>query len=316
MYSILTDHDVESFASMKRIVNAIERCFQEQINGTLVSPPRFRVEAEQGNLVFTAGAATGLEKVTGFRVYDTYENDAEGHQQLVCVFDSDTGVFKGVVIGNLIGAIRTGAIGGAAINAMARVDAKKIAVMGTGLQARTQLEAAVAVRNIKSIKVYSRKQENREAFAEGMRKKIHANIAVATSPRDCIEDADIVICATNSGTPVFESDWLKPGTHINTVGPKTKNWHEVPLDLGIKSTIIATDSIEQLHAYKTPHFLVDTKCENRIVQLSEIVCGKASGRMTETDITLFCSVGLAGTEVVVANEIMKIASRTKKASDS
>ncbi|WP_217996339.1 hypothetical protein, partial [Alicyclobacillus shizuokensis] len=79
---------------MKSIVSAIERTFEEQVNRTLVSPPRFRLETGQGDLVFTAGDATAFEKVIGFRVYDTYANDLDGHQQLVCVFDSDTGVFS------------------------------------------------------------------------------------------------------------------------------------------------------------------------------------------------------------------------------
>jgi ornithine cyclodeaminase/alanine dehydrogenase-like protein (mu-crystallin family) len=305
MYKILTDQDIEKFASMKTIVKAIERAFEEQAKGTLVSPPRFRLEADQGDLVFTAGAATGFEKVIGFRVYDTYENDLDGHEQLVCVFDSDTGVFKGIAIGNLLGAVRTGAIGGAAINAMARMNADQIAVIGTGVQARTQLEAAVAVRNIKRIKVFSRNQGNRETFAEEMTKKLDIDISPVDSPKDCIEGADIVICATNSGTPVFETDWLKPGVHINTVGPKSVKRHEVPVELAACSSVIVTDSIEQLHAYTTPHFLVGTPDENRIVQLSDIVTGKVSGRTAVSDITLFCSVGLAGTEVVVANEIMK-----------
>lgn len=305
MYKIITDDDIEKLVSMKTVLNAIERCFEEETNGTLAAPPRFRVETSQGDLVFTAGAATGFEKVIGFRVYDTYFNDLRGHQQLVCVFDSDTGVFKGIVIGNLLGAIRTGAIGGVAIKAMARMDAEQVAVIGTGLQARTQLEAAVASRTIKRIKVYSRNQENRTTFAEEMSKKLGTDIAAVTTSRECIQGADIVICATNSGLPVFETDWLQPGVHINTVGPKSVKRHEVPTDVATYSSVIATDSIEQLRAYTTPHFLVGTPHEDRIIQLSQIVTGQALGRTSDSDITLFCSVGLAGTEVVVANEIIK-----------
>lgn len=308
MYQVLADHDVVKFASMKTIVKAIERAFEEQAKGTLVSPPRFRLETDQGDLVFTAGAATGFEKVIGFRVYDTYGNDLNGHEQLVCVFDSDTGVFQGIVIGNSLGAVRTGAIGGAAINCMARMDADQIAVIGTGVQARTQLEAAVAVRDIKRIRVYSRNQENRKKFAEEMTKKLDIDVATVDSSKDCIEGADIVICATNSGTPVFETDWLKPGVHINTVGPKSVKRHEVPIEVAACSSVIATDSIEQLRAYTTPHFLVGTPDEDRITQLSDIITGKSCGRMAVSDITLFCSMGLAGTEVVVANEIMKMVS--------
>lgn len=290
---------------MKSIVSAIERTFEEQANGTLVSPPRFRLETKQGDLVFTAGAATAMEKVIGFRVYDTFSNDLDGHQQLVCVFDSDTGVFRGIVIGNQLGAVRTGAIGGVAIKAMARTEAERVAVIGTGIQARTQLEAAVAVRNIKHVHVFSRNPENREAFAAEMMKKLDVEVVAVDSAKSCIQEADIVICATNSGTPVFDAEWLEPGVHINTVGPKSIKRHEVPMELGARSSVIATDSIEQLKSYPTPHFLVGTPDEERIIQLSDVVTGKMPGRKGQDDITLFCSVGLAGTEVVVANEIMK-----------
>jgi len=130
-------------------------------------------------LVFTAGAATAVEKVIGFRVYDTYANELDGHQQLVCVFDSATGVFKGIVIGNLLGAVRTGAIAGVAIKVMARTDAERVAVIGTGIQARAQLEAAVAVRNIKQVRVFSRNHVNREAFAAEMMKKLQVEVVAA-----------------------------------------------------------------------------------------------------------------------------------------
>ncbi|GLV14713.1 ornithine cyclodeaminase [Alicyclobacillus hesperidum] len=277
MYQVLTDHDIEKLVSMKSIVNAIKRTFVEQANGTLVAPPRFRLETKQGDLVFTAGAATAMEKVIGFRVYDTYANDLDGHQQLVCVFDSDTGVFKGIVIGNLLGAVRTGAIGGVAIKAMARKDAEHVAVIGTGVQARTQLEAAVAVREIKHVRVFSRNPENREAFAAEMTKKLDVEVVAVDSPKNCIRGADIVICATNSGTPVFDAEWLEPGVHINTVGPKSVNRHEVPMELGARSSVIATDSLDQLKAYPTPHFLVGTPDEERIIQLSDVVTGKFLG---------------------------------------
>lgn len=309
MYQVLTDRDIENLGSMKKIIEAITRSFEEQSNGTLISPPRFRIETDLGDLVFTAGAATALDKVIGFRVYETYKNDVDGHEQIVCVFDSENGVFKGIIIGNLLGALRTGAIGGVAINELSRMDAEQIAVIGTGLQARTQLEAAVAVRNIKNIRVYSRSHDNRETFAQEMSKKLNTDILPVTSSRDCIEGADIVICATNSFTPVFEIDGLKPGAHINTVGSKSARKHEIPFELAAVSSVIATDSIEQLRAYQTPHFLVGTPDESRVVQLSEIVTGRVSGRRAAGDVTLFCSVGLAGTEIVAANELMKMVTR-------
>jgi ornithine cyclodeaminase len=225
------------------------------------------------------------------------------------VFDSETGVFKGVIIGNSLGALRTGAIGGAAINAMSRSDAEQLAIIGTGIQARTQLEAAIAIRDIKRVLVYSRNDTNRKKFAEEMSKKLDLNVIPTDSPKKCVEKADIIICATNSRSQVIDADWLKPGVHINTVGQKSMNGHELPIEVAGKSSVISTDSLEQLRAYSTPHFLANTPYEQNIVQLSDIVTGKTPGRTSINDVTLFCSVGLSGTEVVVANEIMKMAEK-------
>ncbi|MFY0804821.1 ornithine cyclodeaminase family protein [Peribacillus frigoritolerans] len=308
-YQVLTDSDVLRLTRMKPVIEAIERVFREQANATLVSPPRFQLETENGNLVFTAGAATKTEKVIGFRVYDTYSNDHSGHEQLVSVFDSVTGVFKGIIIGNLLGALRTGAIGGAAIKVMSRSDAEQLAIIGTGIQARTQVEAAIAIRDIKRVLVYSRNDINRKKFAEEMSEKLDMDVIPMDSPKKCVEKADIIICATNSRSPVIDADWLKPGVHINTVGPKSMNGHELPIEVAGKSSVITTDSLEQLCAYSTPHFLANTPYEQNIVQLSDIITGKTPGRTSPNDVTLFCSVGLSGTEVVVAHEIMKLAEK-------
>lgn len=308
-YHILTDSDVVKHTQMKYVIEAIERTLLEKANGTLVSPPRFSLEADEGKLVFTAGATTGFEKVIGFRVYDTYSNNEVGHEQLVAVFDSQTGIFKGIVIGNLLGAIRTGAIGGVAIKWMARKNSKRLAVIGTGVQARMQLEAAIAVREIQYVQVYSRNEQNRRNFANEMTEKLGIQVIPVDSAMYCVEDADIIICATNSQLPVIEADWLKKGVHINTLGPKSINGSEISVEIAEKSRVITTDSLEQLKAYSIPHFLVGTTYENSIIQLSDVVAGKKAGRISDQDITLYCSVGLSGTEVVVANEIMKLAGK-------
>lgn len=142
-----------------------------------------------------------------------------------------------------------------------------------------------------------------------MSEKLGIKVSSVHSAKACVENADIVICATNSSSPVIELDWLKQGVHINTIGPKSENRHELPLEVASQSSIITTDSLEQLNDYSTPHFLANTPYENNIIQLSDIVAGKRAARNSDNDMTLFCSVGLSGTEVVVANEIMKLAEK-------
>ncbi|MDQ7865021.1 hypothetical protein RCO48_39725 [Peribacillus frigoritolerans] len=98
-------------------------------------------------------------------------------------------------------------------------------------------------------------------------KKLDLDVIPMDSPKKCVEKADIIICATNSRSPVIDADWLKPGVHINTVGPKSMNVHELPIEVAGKSSVISTDSLEQLRAYSTPHFLANTPYEQNIVQL-------------------------------------------------
>ncbi len=305
-YRVLSDDDVARILSMGDVIRKIEDALWEKAEGTLIAPPRFHVNVEKGSLVFTAGAATKREKVIGFRVYDTFRGGSTDTAQLVAVFDSESGAFKGVIIGGLIGALRTGAIGGVAVKHMSRPDSKVLAILGAGFQARTQLEAAASVRQFALVKVYSPTVRHREAFADEMRAKLGLDIEAVSSAKEAVQDADVLICATNSNTPVFDPDWLKVGVHINTIGPKFKDAHEIDVETAARSSVIATDSFAQIEAYSKPFFLLDTPHRARIIELSDIVVGRRIGRTSSDDITLFCSVGLAGTEVVVANEAIEL----------
>jgi ornithine cyclodeaminase len=163
------------------------------------------VDAEKGALVFTAGAATQQEKVIGFRVYDTFPHNAGEWEQLVVVYDSNNGSLKGVVVGQAVGRLRTGAIGGVAVNLMARQDAKVVGVIGAGVHARTQLEGAAAVRDLERVLVYSRTPENREGYAVEMSQKLGVQVVAVDSAEKAVREADIVLCATKSPTPVIQA---------------------------------------------------------------------------------------------------------------
>lgn len=303
---ILTDEDVRRLLSMQDVMRKIEDALGERSNGTLHAPPRFRVDTDHGALVFTAGAATGREKVVGFRVYGTFAREHDGQQQIVAVFDAVNGVLRGIVVGDAIGVMRTGAIGGVAIDRMSRPNARHLGVLGSGIQARAQVEAAVSVRDIDHITVYSPNPARRHQFVEDVRNRWNVNVRAVDHARACVADADIIVCATNSLTPVFAAEWIRPGTHINTLGPKGVGAHEVPLDITARSAVIATDSRDQLNAYPQPHFALGGEgADQRIVELSDLVAGNVPGRLSADDVTLFLSVGLAGTEVVIAAEALR-----------
>ena len=310
---VFTDEDIKPFLDMPKCIDVIESCLRAKSDGNFIAPPRTAVAfAGQGELVFTIGGRLHSEKArgyAGFRVYNTFPqtNDRES-TQLVAVWNPNDGTLAGLVLGELLGALRTGAIGGVAVHYLAKKNATICAVLGTGLQAEMQLLATLCVRPaLNMVRVYSRSQEARRSFAERMTVLTGRHIQAVDDAQAAVEGADIVLSATNSTQPVFDVSWLGPDCHVSSLGPKLITGHELPIEIDDCATLIATDSPDQLHAYKK-HFILGTSAEHRIRDLADIVAGRENGRDEHSAITLFCSTGLAGTEVAVAD--MLISSKT------
>lgn len=299
---IVTDQEVRARIDWSRAVATIEDVMAKVARDAYVSPPRHRVSNTNGAIAFTVGGDVD-EGVFGFRVYETFPTDIN-HEQFTTVFDAKTGALRGIVLGDYIGAARTGAIGGAAIRALSRKDSRTIGIIGSGLQARTQLLSALAVRDIDAVRVYSRSQANCEQFAADIGVQFRGEMTIAASAQDAVADADIVIVATKSGTPVLDADWLKPGCHVNTVGPKVEGRHELPVAIAERAQHLFTDSVAQMSAYAKPHFLSGHPAFDRIAPLPPVVAEPASWQRADSDITVFLSVGLAGTEPAVANLLL------------
>jgi ornithine cyclodeaminase/alanine dehydrogenase-like protein (mu-crystallin family) len=192
-----------------------------------------------------------------------------------------------------------------AVKYLARRDARVLGIIGSGAQARTQLDAAVAVRAFQTVRVFSPTPAHREQFAQEARERYNLHILPTDSAEEATAGADVVICATASSTPVLESAWLREGAHVNTLGPKFQGSHEIEVAVAERAAVIATDSLAQVDAYPQPFFLAGTRQHDRVVELADIVAGKVPGRTADDQITLFLSVGLAGTEVVLANELLR-----------
>ncbi|WP_336361214.1 ornithine cyclodeaminase family protein [Haladaptatus sp. ZSTT2] len=306
-FPILSDDDVLATIDTADVVATMALAIREHAFGNLVSPPRFSVDVEDGSLVFTAGAATGEVQALGFRVYETFRDDSPEHTQLVAVFDSQTGAFKGLALGDQIGLLRTGGIGGVAVEHLAREDAATLALIGAGTQGRMQARAAASVRNLDEIRVFSRTRDSRTDATMELNAELDAHVVAVESAKAAVEEADIVICATTSRNPVFEHKWLAPGAHVTTLGPKYVGAHELPMETVKRAHTVVTDSLVQVEGYaeyKQP-FFVEGDRRAEIVELSTVVAGDHAGRKRETDLTVFCSVGLAGTEVVLADEILR-----------
>lgn len=313
--TVLTEEDVTRILGMDETVGRIERAFREHRSGTLVSQPRTSFDTDGGSLVFTPGKA-GSDGIIGTRVSGKFAEggaDAVDHdvatpvkRDVVVVFES-IGEIKGVVFGSRTPDMRTGALGGVAIDHMAREDASKLGIIGTGRQAKTQLEAAVTVREFDDISVYSRSEKNRAEYADEMKDRVGVDVQTKTDAEDVVRDADVLVCATSSPEPVFETEWLSEGTHVNTIGPPWEDAHELPMDVVERSDVVATDALEQVREYGDRYFLAGTEHEERMIELSDVIVRERAGRNSPDDVTLFSPLGLPGTEVVVANLALEAA---------
>ncbi|QCS41014.1 ornithine cyclodeaminase family protein [Natrinema versiforme] len=303
-FPVLTDADVYSQFDYEQVVDAMRDAFAERAAGTLEAPPRWHVDAGEGDLVFTAGAATGPANATGFRVYETFPDAGDEHTELVAVFDATTGAFEGLVVGHAIGGLRTGGIGGVAVDCLARDDSETVGILGSGFQARTQVGAACAARDFEDVLVYSPTRESRDSFAETVDGEVEPPVRALDDPEPVVRGADALVCATNSEEPVFDPDWLEAGTHVTTIGPRFEDAHELPLEVVSRADVVATDSLPQVDAYDRPYVASGADRE-RMVELADVLENPDCGRQREEEITLFCSVGLAGTEVVLGKRFLE-----------
>lgn len=292
---VFADEDVRARLDPVTAVETVRGALLAHHDGGLYAPPRVRAPlGPDGDVVFTAGRMTGpAAGVHGFRAYDTGERETE---QLVAVWDSGTGELRAVVHGDELGVRRTGAIGAVAVDAAARPGPVRVGLVGAGRQAWAQLWALRAVREVTEVVVASRRRAGADAFAARVVGELGVAARAVDGAREAVRDRDVVLLATNSAVPVVESEWIEPGTHVTTVGPKTRSRHEVPAALADRADALVTDSPAQLAAYPEPHLFA----ARDVPGLGAVLAGEARVRGGPDDVTVFCSVGLAGTEVAVA----------------
>lgn len=300
----LDDSDVLARLTPARSVSLMREALLAAHRGELVAPARSMTDLGEGRLLFTVGRWRG--RWLGYRAYDTFDRDhpEARDDQLVVVHDDVTGRLLGVVVGSELGRRRTGALGGVAVDALAPPAASTLGLVGTGAQAWAQLWAVAAVRRLESVRVYSRDERRRHDFAERASDELGLPAAPAASARNAVADAAIVVLATSSPEPVVESDWLAAGCHVTTLGPKQRGRSEFAEVLLDSAEALVTDSPAQLDAYDPPALASGERHAGRVVGLGAVLAGVASGRNSDSDRTVYLSVGLAGTEVALAADLL------------
>jgi ornithine cyclodeaminase/alanine dehydrogenase-like protein (mu-crystallin family) len=296
----ITEEDVKRHFTMPVAIECVERSFRQLADGTAVNQPRRRVILPTGSILhYMAG---GNPHYFGIKVYSS--NPKTGAHFQFLLYRSADGLPLATIEANHMGQIRTGAASAVATKYLAGEDASVLCVIGCGFQAETQVWAISQVRNLREVRVWSRDAEKREAFAQRCIQQFGLNAIAGVTAREAVEGADIVVTATSSKTPVLESSWISPGTHVNAMG---SNWlikRELPTDLVMdRADLVAVDSVED--AYLESGDLMIPLEERpdaafRAEEFADIVAGKIAGRTSAQQITVFKSNGLAVQDVAAA----------------
>lgn len=295
----LTEQDVTNLLTMQDALDAVELAFKAQATGDATNEPRRRVRANNAILMTMSGAIASLNAF-GFKAYSVARGKARFHVNL---YDTATGELLAMMEADKLGQMRTGAASGVATKYLAREDATTVGIYGTGWQAQSQLAAVCAVRNIESVKVYSRSEEKRNRFSAEMSQQLGiANITPVAEPEAAAE-SDIIITITSSREPVLKGAWVKPGTHINAAGGNSILRSETDDEVIKRANFIAVDSKDQARIEAGELVFPIEKgllTWERVQEICHVVNGAVQGRKTAEDITLFKSLGLAIEDVATA----------------
>ena len=307
MVLLIKEADVQKILTMPLAMEAVEESFLRQASGDAITQPRRRVVlAGKSTLHYMAG----VDQASGYLGMKIYTTSRAGARFLVPLMRADTGEWLALIEGNYLGQIRTGASTGVATKWMARKDASVVAILGTGFQAQTQLQAVALARKLTKVRAYGRDKDRRERFAKQMTAQLDVPVESSESAEECVRDVDIVITATSSVQPVLKGEWLKPGIHVNAIGANYAHKSEIDSSAVARAQRIVVDSLEQARMEAGDLIQAFGTAANRwdsVVELASIVGGKVAGRANESEITLFKSVGITTEDVAVAERIYNIA---------
>jgi ornithine cyclodeaminase len=273
---------------------------------------------DKSGLIGMMPAVLGDSSVMGLKAISVFPGnhatDYDSHQGTVMLFETQNGRLLAVMDAGKITAIRTAAVSGVAARLLAREDAAELAILGSGVQARTHLEAMGIARNLTGVRVWSRKFENAKKFAGQASAQSRIPINAFDTVREAVDGADIICTVSSATEPILKGEWISPGTHINAVGSSVPFARELDTAAVVKSKLFVDRRESTLN--EAGDFLFPKK-EGAIDddhikgEIGDLLLGELDGRDSTEEITLFKSLGLAVEDVASARHIFQKLSEHK-----
>jgi alanine dehydrogenase len=289
---VLGEEEVRSLLRMEELIPAMAGALRDLSAGKVEQPMRVVLPVSEHKGFFAVMPAYG--GALGAKLVTFYPNNKgiHTHHAMILLFRPETGEPLVTMDGRLITEMRTAAVSAVATDVLARADAPVLAILGSGVQARSHLEALRIVREFREVRVWS--PRNSGEFARQF-----SVLAVATA-EEAVRGADVIVVATAATTPVLQGEWLAPGVHINAVGATRPNWRELDGEV-LRKARIYVESREA--AMKESGDII---AAGRVfAEIGEVVGGLKKGRTSAEEITLFKSVGVAVEDIVAADLVYR-----------
>jgi alanine dehydrogenase len=303
----INEAEVRQLLTMRMAIDAVEEASRKQGEGKVIVHPRRRFELPNGGFFHYMAA---MDTEAGFIAMKQYTYVKGQLRFLVPLYEIATGEHLALIEADFMGQQRTGAASGVATKYLARENANVAAILGSGGQARTQLEAVAAVRRLETAWVYGRDPERRARFAVEMSQLLGIPVLAAESATQAVRGADIVSTATTSAKPVLAGEDLHAGVHVNAIGANHAHKRELDDFAIARSDLIFVDSLAQSKQEAgdliQPYERQPQRWE-QVHELADLVAGKAPGRTTDAQITLFKSNGIASWDLAAAILVYRLA---------
>ena len=312
---LLSREDIKKVFTIKDAIEADKKAFQYVVEGKCEIPLRTNIQAPKydGCFLFMPAYLEEMDTAS-LKIINIFphniDNGIPSSPAQVLLIDGKTGLVTAVLDGTYVTQLRTGAASGAAFDVLAKKDCRVGALIGTGGQAPTQLEAMLAARTLQEVRVYDMNPERTKAFAETMQEELKdygARIVPAASSDEAIDDADLIITVTPSSKPVFDGTKVKAGATISCVGAYQHHMQEMDPAILPRASKIYFDSREAVLS-ESGDILIPLE-EGIITEkdftgdLGDVLLGKVVGRENDDEIIVFETVGVAAQDLVAAKEI-------------
>ncbi len=311
---ILNHDEVVELLPMKECIALMREALTKLARGEVYQPLRTIVRPSDAAGVmglmpsYVGGeqAAYGLKTVCVFPGNPAQGKDA--HQGAVLLFSAETGELLALMNASAITAIRTAAVSGVATDLLAREDARDLAIIGAGVQARTHLKAIAEVRPIERCRVVSRNMDHARQLADEMSASVPFAVQPVQTVEEAVDGADVIATVTNAKEPVVQREWISQGVHLNVVGSSTPHAREVDTATMAASALFVDRRESTINEAGDYLFAMREGVigpEHIRAELGEVLTGEKPGRTSPDEITLFKSLGLAVEDLAAANYLYR-----------